>query len=720
MALAVTLAVSPAWSSDPSETPGRPADRAQPEVDLAAYRAIAATRARNYERSQDISPRQLALLLEVAERTGGSLGQFLATGEHESARTWNDFVRPTLKGGGLGSAAGVWQFQPATFYAIVKRYGSEFLALSGADAPAGREHLDLGDGPFIDAKVRGIIQETLDGQRGPDDEELQLLRHNFAVLALAKHFLSLDTGATTPEEDYLFHFLGAVQGRRVLELARGEARNTLSVKPQEAPPEPLVPRSETVTAEARIILREARALARPLPPGAARPALDGALVPLGQAAVSIQGRPSVGSSAEGRITAIRSDLGSVSIRLPQGVTELPPIDLAPPLVSAEFGLPADSPTVTGNLGMFYRDGKAATWPYTWAEFMENLARRVNAPRQPALVRAKYGVGFSLNGGDLPERASDPASESRTLELRRRDGQALRVREGLILGALDQGEGEHYKQRLHALVEQGDDTPTSVPPPESITTLYRLGLLGEPALRRDRAQPEVGKALHAFRELVGKDEPDDPAHTDLLMPTERVALEIYDRRLARYAALQACQEASFDAAPDLRLIRKLPVGLQRPTAPHIAAVQNALAREGLLKQPTEKRVWRDKQRKKRVSYKQVPFTGKVDQATINALNGFQVRHGLRQTAGVLDAVTLELLGLAPMGPEIFAPLSGPQCLFPQDPSDARWCALDERPGAGGGISELIPDRTRVTPRSLKAVMSYHPCSAAPAGTPQGPT
>jgi hypothetical protein len=43
--------------------------------------------------------------------------------------------------------------------------------------------------------VRSLIQETLDGAREVDDEELQLLRHNFAVLALAKHYLSVDSGA---------------------------------------------------------------------------------------------------------------------------------------------------------------------------------------------------------------------------------------------------------------------------------------------------------------------------------------------------------------------------------------------------------------------------------------------------------------------------------------------------------------------------------------------
>ena len=177
----------------------------------------------------------MLLLLEVTERIGASLGQALATGEHESARTWNDHVRPTLKNGSLGSATGVWQFQPATFHGIIKRFGTQLLAASAADAAAGRDQMDLSDGPFTDTQVRGLIQDTVDGKRGADDEELQLLRHNFAVLAFAKHYLSIDNGATTPEEDYLFHFLGEKQGRRILALARGEARDTLCVKPVEPP-----------------------------------------------------------------------------------------------------------------------------------------------------------------------------------------------------------------------------------------------------------------------------------------------------------------------------------------------------------------------------------------------------------------------------------------------------------------------------------------------------
>jgi hypothetical protein len=226
------------------------------------------------------------------------------------------------------------------------------------------------------------------------------------------------------------------------------------------------------------------------------------------------------------------------------------------------------------------------------------------------------------------------------------------------------------------VTQADDEPMDALPPESLSALQHLRLLPEGVQGAGTDQPQVRKALEAFRKKVGKDEPDDPAHTDRLMPAERIALEIYDRRLALYAALQSCQTASSEDAPDLNRIRKLPAGLQRLAAPHIIAVQNALVEQGLLKQPTKKHVWRDKRRKKHVVYKPVPFRGQVDKATIAALGTFQLRHGLRVTEGILDAVTLELLGLPPMGPEIFLPVSGPQCRISS--GTEAWCAI---PGEG---------------------------------------
>ena len=701
--MAAFLVLSTAWAADsPAPSTLYPAEGA-PEPDLAAYRALSDSRSRDYDKTQDISPRQLVLLLEVAERTGANLGQALATGEHESARTWNDHIRPTLKSGNLGSATGVWQFQPATFHGIIKTYGKQLLAASSADPAAGRERLDLGDGPFSDDKVRGLIRETVNGERGVEDEELQLLRHNFAVLAFAKHYLSRDTGATTPEEDYLFHFLGAGEGRRVLALARGEARDTLCVKPREEPLDPLSSPSELLAGEARLALMKATAMARELPGLARDPAADVVADPELRIWVRSQG-----DSGAGKISTLKSKVGIQTVPPRVLETAAPPIAFEPePEISSEWGLPADSPTVTGNLGMFYRDGKGQTQPYTWGEFMENLARRVRANEQPAMVRAKYGVGFSLEGGDVPGTAFDPAAVSGGAEFRHRNGRTLVVPESFVMGPLDREETEHYKQRLWALVTQADDEPMDALPPESLSTLQHLGLLPEGAQQAGTDQPQVRKALQAFRKKVGKDAPDDPAHTDRLMPAERIALEVYDRRLAHYAALQSCQAASSVDAPDLSRIRKLPAGLQRLAAPHVIAVQNALAEQGLLKQPTKKHVWRDKRRKKHVVYKPAPFQGKVDKATIAALDTFQLRHGLRVTEGVLDAVTLELLGLPPMGPEIFLPVSGPQCRISRGTEAS--CAT---PANGRGDALGIPGPAASLPRGwLLDVISCPDCPDA---------
>ncbi len=369
-----------------------------------------------------------------------------------------------------------------------------------------------------------------------------------------------------------------------------------------------------------------------------------------------------------------AELQSLPLAMPESVLFYPAIPETPPPVSSEWGLPANSPTVTGNLGMFYRDGKGQTQPYTWAELMEHLARRVRAEDQPALVRAKYGVGFGLKGGDMPQWAFDPEQVSDAATFRHENGRTVLVPEALVTGPLSRDETEHYRQRLAALVNQGDDQPTDTLPPESLSALHHLGMLPAKVREASTANPQVQKALRHFRKKVGKDEPDDPAHRNLLMPAERIALEIYDRRIARYAALQACQQASFADAPNLSRIGKMPAGLQRSAAPRIAMLQTALAAQGLLTQPTKKNVWRDKKRKKHVTYKTVPFAGKADKATVAALDTFQLRNGLLRTEGVLDAVTLEMLGLPPMGPEIFLPLSGPQCAIDRGSHAAPMCEM----------------------------------------------
>jgi hypothetical protein len=166
-ALAAILTICSAAASGAPLTPALYASNGGvPEVTLAAYRALSANLSRGYDRSRDISPRQLLTLLEVAERTGTSLGQALATGEMESAHTWNDHVRPPLANGQLGSATGVWQFLPATFHTIIKKYGAQLLAATAADMAANRAPLDLGEGPFTDAQVRDLIQEAVAGKRG--------------------------------------------------------------------------------------------------------------------------------------------------------------------------------------------------------------------------------------------------------------------------------------------------------------------------------------------------------------------------------------------------------------------------------------------------------------------------------------------------------------------------------------------------------------------------
>ncbi len=713
-ALAATLVLlSAAASGAPLTSALYAGNGGVPEVTLAAYRALSASLSRGYDRTRDISPRQLLTLLEVAERTETSLGQALATGEMESAHTWNDHVRPPLANGQLGSATGVWQFLPATFHGIIKEYGAQLLAATAADAAANRAPLDLGEGPYTDAQVRGLIQETVAGKRGAGDEELQLLRHNFAVLAFAKHYLSLDSGATTPEEDYLFHFLGEGQGRRVLALARGEARDTLCVQMLDAPTSPLDTGPKPQGGEAlvanqgatkapspqqpppRVTTQAAVAAASFKPHGltlaTARPVVAFASAPSGASLPSNSSTPSVITAsgtpnptkppkADNPITALVATLKTAAGLAKEAPPAAPPAvwtpppPAVPPPPSAEWGLAATSPTVTSNPGMFYRDGRQQTQPYTWAEFLDHLARQVRAQDQPALVRAKYGVGFPLKGGDMPERAFNPDEVTEAAAFHHEISPTLRLPETLITGPLDPDETREYQARLAALVAQGDDQPLDRLPPEALAALQHLRLLSPETRELSTRDPKVSQALREFRQRVGKAEPDDPTQIDRLLPAERVALALYDQRLTRYAALQAGQQASATDAPDLNRINKMPKGLRKFAAPHLAAVQRALAAQGLLTPPTQKVVWRDKKRKKHIEYKKARFAGKPDQATITALDSFQWRHGLQQTAGVLDVVTLNLLGLPSLGPELFQPLSGSQCLIDDLAEPPAWCEI----------------------------------------------
>ncbi len=502
------------------------------------FQAQADRRAREYDRTQDISPRQLLALLDVAERTGYSLGQLLATGEHESAHTWNDFVRPPLGGGRLGAAAGVWQFQPRTFQRVIQRYGAELLALTGADPAAGRRRLDLGVGPFCDARVRLIIRDTMDGLRDPDDPELKLLRHSFTLLALAKYLLSKDSGATNPVEDYLFHFLGPAQGRRILTLAAGDARYTRTVKP---PPRPdSAPDRTSPGTGVRDVL-----------PGGPEVLLE--LAPRGYKWPTWSGTPVSGRRAP-----------DATRQRPTEAPQRPPKRYRPPPPwPAPHGYAHDSPVVTGNAGMFYRDGQGRSDPYTWVELIQHLKRRVMADQQPRLVRAKYGVGFELQGGDMPDWTFDPDAPREALCVRLDDGGELGLPKAQITAPLSSTETRDYQRRLATLIGLRETAPTAVLSDAAALALWRLGLLTRAAdssaaetgavtrtgltalfgtdmgpgwgilLRTDN--PAVRDALHAFRALVGKAPPDDPAHLDLLLPAERVALEVYGARVERILA-----------------------------------------------------------------------------------------------------------------------------------------------------------------------------------------
>jgi hypothetical protein len=360
-----------------------------------------------------------------------------------------------------------------------------------------------------------------------------------------------------------------------------------------------------------------------------------------------------------------SRIGSTLHRLPldsrpDSATWSSPDVVYPVPVSSEWGFPADSPVVTGNPGMFYRDGRERTDPYTWAEFMSALSERVQAKRQPAMVRAKYGVGFQMNGGDMPGWTFNPNKPAEVVEFRHAISGSVLVPKALITGPLDVAETQDYRKRLAELIRQGETTPLS--PSRAVSAFQHLSLLAPGDTDLDADSPELREALHAFRKLVGKAEPDDPAYADLLMPAELVALEIYNQRIARYAVFQFSQQASMRQAVDLTSINRRLKREQRASRPHIARLQQALADNGLQTQT--------RQRKRT---EPAHFDGIAGKLTVGSLDRFQLRNGLLQTHGVLDPVTVSMLGLPPMGQDIFLPPSGPQCLVKPEVEIAQHCA-----------------------------------------------
>lgn len=186
----------------------RDPSRLYPDVKLPDYKKL-----QNRDRNQDITPKQLAQLMQVASSLGEPLSEFLSTGEHESAGTWNPHIKPPIEKGGLGDATGVWQFQGVTFDRIINNNGKKILELT--------KDMDLSDGTFTDAQVRGLLERFSDrkpkGGNGADrgqpglsaTAELLALRSNFVVSAYAKHYLGVESGGENPAARYCAHVTGS-------------------------------------------------------------------------------------------------------------------------------------------------------------------------------------------------------------------------------------------------------------------------------------------------------------------------------------------------------------------------------------------------------------------------------------------------------------------------------------------------------------------------------
>lgn len=575
-----------------------------------AYQELSAKRQKDYDKTQDASASQLLTLLEVARRTGASLGDLIATGDLESARTWNDYVRPPIKGENgqpaLGAAQGVWQFMPGTFASVVRLYGTQILRQSDANPAKGLPALDLGNETHTDAEVREILRRNADNPQA-GGEDLQALRSNFAVATLAKYFLDAEAGPdASPEKRYLIHFMGAPEAAQVLALAADPTHsNTLAVK---RPPEPAPITPKPLPQKQEKVIGKGKTVPAPAPP------------PLTQ---------------------------------PEEAPTTPVVPLAPPPTPDTWGLDPESATVRNNKWLFFN----GTEPRTWGQFMDNLKAKAAADNNPALVRQKYGVGFDLKRGDTPgwsAQGQNPQQLAASVTPFATDsGTPAPLPKGLVYGPLNKDEQARYVSRLAGMVQQGQDQPRADLSPEETVwltgALKRQGVL-PPATppQTPVTDPAVVAAMQKFRKRVGMGEPDNPAHAAMLTPMLQAALETYDARLQPYLVQQEKQGPAHASALNLATLGKADPATRQAAAPQILALKEGMKNAGIL-QPKTKIVTETKTNSRGKPYKArqtvpLPFDETVDKGLIARLDEFQLRQGLRPTHGVLDTATLEALGV----------------------------------------------------------------------------
>ncbi len=90
--------------------------------------------------------------------------------------------------------------------------------------------------------------------------------------------------------------------------------------------------------------------------------------------------------------------------------------------------------------------------------------------------------------------------------------------------------------------------------------------------------------------------------------------------------------------------------------------------------------------------------------------FNPKNGLQKTEGVLDSVSLSMLGLAPMGSEIFLPIVGPQCAINQTTKPVSMCEIpaENKRGLGSHFRPFFQDSAQ----SLLATIIEMGCEGLP--------
>lgn len=296
---------------------------------------------------------------------------------------------------------------------------------------------------------------------------------------------------------------------------------------------------------------------------------------------------------------------------------------------------ADDPKMAGAVaanGAVYT--KADGTPKTSAETYAFYASVASDQHATNFERKYYGRDFG------------PSAEASTPHfLKGNDGQAYAVRRDLIMPRLPE------MQFLEAWKHPGfpADKPENLA--ATVSGLERLGFDFGKQRPTDFKNPRLVAAISVFKHHTGLPHADAGEFDTSTQAFLKQAVTNADK----YIALQQQQKAALKA-PEAVPLRKL-------EPQKIVELKEALLKEGLLQQPTERVRMMGRDGKRRLEQMPVPFDGKADSRLQAAYKTYQLNHGLLDGKGIYDTVTDKQL----LAPKAAAPAAAPAKVSYLDPT-----------------------------------------------------